>query len=240
MKYKDIKRAKFLSRPNRFIAHIEVEGRPDVCNVKNTGRCRELLMPGADIVIQEVNHPKRKTKYDLIAVYKGPRIINIDSQVPNKVFHEWLGKSELFQDLNLIKPEFKYGNSRLDFYMESDFRRILVEVKGVTLEEKGVALFPDAPTDRGIKHLSHLCHSLEQGYDAYLFFIIQMKDVRYFAPNHKTHPAFGQALINAQQQGVKILALYCQVEADSIQARKWVEVRMDHKMKEEKDGLVSG
>jgi sugar fermentation stimulation protein A len=224
MKYKDIKPAKFLSRPNRFIAHIEVEGRPEICHVKNTGMCRELLIPGADIVIQEVKHPKRKTQYDLIAVYKGPRIINIDSQVPNKVFHEWLRKSDLFQDLNLIKPEFKYGSSRLDFYLESDFRKILVEVKGVTLEEKGVALFPDAPTERGIKHLNHLCQALEQGFEAYLFFIIQMRDVLYFAPNHKTHPAFGEALIKAQQQGVKIMALDCLVEADSIKARKWVEV----------------
>ncbi len=226
MKYKDIKRAKFLSRPNRFIAHIDVEGRTEICHVKNTGRCRELLIPGADIVIQEVKHPKRKTNYDLIAVYKGHKLINIDSQVPNKVFHEWLSKSELFQDIGFIKPEFRYGSSRLDFYMESGLRKVLVEVKGVTLEEKGVALFPDAPTDRGIKHLNHLCQALEQGYEAYLFFIIQMKDVRYFAPNHKTHPAFGQALIKAQEQGVKILALDCQVEADSIQARKWVEVRM--------------
>lgn len=226
MKYEDIKKAKFLSRPNRFIAHIEVEGRPEICHVKNTGRCQELLLPNADIVIQEVNHPRRKTKYDLIAVYKGPRIINIDSQVPNKVFREWLSQSEMFQDINFIKPEFKYGSSRLDFYLESDLRRILVEVKGVTLEENGLALFPDAPTDRGIKHINHLTHSLEQGYEAYLFFIIQMKDVLYFAPNHKTHPAFGQALIKAQEQGVRIVALDCDVEADSIKARKWVEVRM--------------
>ena len=117
MKYKDIKPAKFLSRPNRFIAHIEVEGRPEICHVKNTGMCRELLIPGADIVIQEVKHPKRKTQYDLIAVYKGPRIINIDSQVPNKVFHEWLTQSEVFQDIKLVIPEFKYGSSRLDFYL---------------------------------------------------------------------------------------------------------------------------
>lgn len=226
MKYKNIKPAKFLSRPNRFIAHIIVDGRPEICHIKNTGRCRELLIPNVDIVIQEVNNPKRKTKYDLIAVYKGKKIINIDSQAPNKVFQGWLAKSELFQDINTIKPEFKYGNSRLDFYLESDFRKILVEVKGVTLEEEGVALFPDAPTDRGIKHLNHLCHSLEHGYEAYLFFIIQMKDVLYFTPNIKTHPAFGEALINAEQQGVKIMALDCEVEPDSIGARKFVDVKI--------------
>jgi sugar fermentation stimulation protein A len=226
MKYKDIKRAKFLSRPNRFIAHIEVEGRPEVCHVKNTGRCHELLIPGADIVIQEVKHPQRKTNYGIIAVYKGQRLINIDSQVPNKVFREWLSESLLFQDINLIKAEYRYGSSRLDFYMASESRKVLVEVKGVTLEEKGVALFPDAPTERGIKHINHLCQALEEGYEAYLFFIIQMKDVLYFTPNHKTHPAFGEALIKARQQGVKILALDCQVEADSIQVRRWVDVKL--------------
>ena len=193
MKYKDIKRAKFLSRPNRFIAHIEVEGRPEVCHVKNTGRCHELLIPGADIVIQEVKHPQRKTNYGIIAVYKGQRLINIDSQVPNKVFREWLSESLLFQDINLIKAEYRYGSSRLDFYMASESRKVLVEVKGVTLEEKGVALFPDAPTERGIKHINHLCQALEEGYEAYLFFIIQMKDVLYFTLTIKTHPAFGEA-----------------------------------------------
>jgi sugar fermentation stimulation protein A len=166
MKYKDIKRAKFLSRPNRFIAHIEVEGRPEVCHVKNTGRCHELLIPGADIVIQEVKHPQRKTNYGIIAVYKGQRLINIDSQVPNKVFREWLSESLLFQDINLIKAEYRYGSSRLDFYMASESRKVLVEVKGVTLEEKGVALFPDAPTERGIKHINHLCQAfLDSGHD---------------------------------------------------------------------------
>jgi sugar fermentation stimulation protein A len=146
--------------------------------------------------------------------------------VPNKVFREWLSESLLFQDINLIKAEYRYGSSRLDFYMAGESRKVLVEVKGVTLEEKGVALFPDAPTERGIKHINHLCQALEEGYEAYLFFIIQMKDVLYFTPNHKTHPAFGEALIKARQQGVKILALDCQVEADSIQARRWVDVKL--------------
>lgn len=226
MKYENTKPAKFISRPNRFIAYIEVEGRTEVCHVKNTGRCQELLVSNADIVIQEVKHPKRKTNYDLIAVYKDQRIVNIDSQVPNKVFYEWLNKSNFFQDISLIKPEFKYGSSRLDFYMESDDRKIVAEVKGVTLEEEGVALFPDAPTGRGIKHINHLCEALEQGYEAYLFFIIQMKDVLYFAPNYKTHPAFGEALVKAGQQGVKIIALDCEVEADSITARDRVEVKL--------------
>lgn len=226
MKYKDIKRGKFLSRPNRFIAHIELDGRPEICHVKNTGRCQELLIPKADIIVQEVNQPKRKTKYDLIAVYKDKRLVNIDSQAPNKVFHEWLTRSEVFPDIKLIVPEFPYGSSRLDFYLESDARKILVEVKGVTLEEKGVTLFPDAPTERGIKHLNDLCHSLEHGYEAYVFFIIQMKDVLYFTPNHKTHPAFAQALTSVRERGVRIMALDCEVAPDSITARQWVEVRL--------------
>lgn len=226
MLYENVERAKFLSRPNRFIAHIEIGGIPQVCHVKNTGRCRELLIPGANIVVQRVRHPKRKTGYDLIAVYKGRELINIDSQAPNKVFHEWLGKSDLFQDISHVKPEFKYGDSRLDFYLEGDSRKVLVEVKGVTLEEEGVALFPDAPTERGIRHLRHLCLALKEGYEAYMFFIVQMGDVLYFAPNHKTHAAFGRALKEAQTEGVRILALECQVETDSIRARKWVDVKL--------------
>lgn len=227
MKYEDIQKAKFLSRPNRFIAHIEIDGRPEICHVKNTGRCRELLIPGADIVVQKANGENRKTKYDLIGVYKETRLINIDSQVPNKVFHEWVKVSNFFPDLSLIKREYQYNSSRLDFYLETaDGRKILTEIKGVTLENNGAVLFPDAPTERGIKHVNHLCHAISEGYEAYLFFIIQMKDVLYFTPNNETHQAFGKALINAQKQGLNIFALDCEVAADSITARDFVEVRL--------------
>lgn len=219
--------AKFLSRPNRFIAHIEIDGRPEICHVKNTGRCRELLIPGAEIAVQKNDGVHRKTKYDLIGVYKKNRLINIDSQVPNKVFHEWVKESGFFHNLALIKPEYQYKNSRLDFYLETtDERKILIEVKGVTLEDNGVVLFPDAPTERGIKHINHLCQAIDEGFEAYLFFIIQMKDVLYFTPNDDTHQAFGEALVNAEKHGVKIIALDCEVAADSIAANRFVEVRL--------------
>jgi sugar fermentation stimulation protein A len=226
MQYKHIKKAKFCSRPNRFIAHIEIDGEPEICHVKNTGRCQELLIPNAEVFVQEVNGSNRKTKYDLIGVKKGGRLINIDSQVPNKVFHEWVKSSNFFPDISLVKPEVKYNNSRLDFYIETDGRKIYVEVKGVTLEENGVALFPDAPTERGLKHIADLCQCIDEGNEAYLVFIIQMKDIQYFTPNHKTHPAFGEALKKAVKHGVKIIALDCEVAADCITARDWVEVRL--------------
>lgn len=222
MKYTGIRKAIFISRPNRFIANIEIDGQKEVCHVKNTGRCKELLLAGSKVFVQEVRNDNRKTKYDLIGVYKGERLINIDSQAPNKVFHEWVSGCDFFKDIRLIKPECKYNGSRFDFYMETGNRKILVEVKGVTLEEDGVAMFPDAPTERGVKHLNELRQSLADGYEAYLFFIIQMKGVRYFTPNNKTHPAFGEALSKAARQGVKVVALDCEVTADSITARDFV------------------
>lgn len=225
MKYNNIRKAKFLSRPNRFIAYIEIDGKEEICHVKNTGRCKELLIPGVTVFVQEADHDRRKTKYDLIGVYKGERLINMDSQAPNTVFYEWLLESNYFQDLHRIKPECKYKNSRFDFYLEAGSRKIFIEVKGVTLEESSVTLFPDAPTERGVKHIYELCQSMEAGYEAYLVFIIQMKDVLYFTPNVKTHQAFGEALIHAESQGIKIIALDCEVTADSITARDFVEVR---------------
>ncbi len=225
MKYKNIKRAKFISRPNRFIANIEINGETEICHVKNTGRCKELLIPNANIFVQEIDNANRKTKYDLIGVYKGERLINIDSQVPNKIFHEWILDNDFFKEITLIKPESKYGNSRFDFYIEST-SKIFVEVKGVTLEENNVALFPDAPTTRGIKHINELCKSIKEGYEAYIVFIIQMKGVTYFTPNIKTHKAFGEALKNAKKQGVKIIALDCEVEETSIKVRDFVDVML--------------
>lgn len=226
MEYKNIKQGKFLSRPNRFIAYIEIGEKTEVCHVKNTGRCKELLIPGATVFLQEFDSNHRKTKYDLISVYKGERLINMDSQVPNKVFHEWVLMGNLFKEITLIKPECKYKNSRFDFYIETVTRKIFIEIKGVTLEEDGVVLFPDAPTERGIKHLMELCECVRDGYEAYIVFIIQMKDVLYFTPNIKTHKAFGEALTNARNQGVKIMALDCEVTEHSITAADFVEVKL--------------
>ncbi len=227
MKYDNVKRAKFLSRPNRFIANIEIDGQKEICHVKNTGRCKELLVPNATIYVQEVHSEHRNTKYDLISVYKGDRLVNVDSQVPNQVFHEWVLSSDLLPKIELIKPEYRYKKSRFDFYIETTEDNILVEVKGVTLEEKGVVLFPDAPTERGVKHITQLISSLSEGYQAYIVFIIQMKDVVYFTPNIKTHQAFGDILKAAHHMGVQIIALDCQVTKNSINAGDFVEVRLD-------------
>ncbi len=226
MKYNNIKAAKFIDRPNRFIANIEIDGRSEVCHVKNTGRCRELLTDNASIFVQESDNPLRKTKYDLISVYKGHRLINMDSQAPNKVFHEWLKKGYLFENIKLIKPEYKYDKSRIDFYVEAEDRKILMEVKGVTLEENNVVMFPDAPTERGLKHINELARCLDEGYEAYVVFIVQMSSVSYFTPNNITHKEFGDALKRAEQKGVKILALDCVVTKDMIEAENYVDIKL--------------
>ncbi len=224
MKYNNIRAAKFISRPNRFIANIEIDGVREICHVKNTGRCRELLTESADIYVQEFDNSNRKTKYDLISVFKGERLINMDSQVPNKVFHELLLSGRLFSDITLIKPECRYKNSRFDFYVEADNKKIFIEVKGVTLEEDGVVMFPDAPTERGLKHLHELGDSIEEGYEAYVCFIVQMKDVSYFTPNYKTHREFGETLKSIREKGVKIIAFDCEIQKDSIEARDTVDI----------------
>lgn len=226
MIYKNIKKGRFINRPNRFIANIEIDGKIEVCHVKNTGRCKEILTPDAEVFVQESDNPCRKTKYDLISVLKGRRHINIDSQVPNKVFHEWLLKGFLFEGITLIKPESKYKNSRFDFYVETERDKIFIEVKGVTLEQNNIVLFPDAPTERGVKHINELIQCIEEGYKAYLIFIIQMKDVNYFTPNSYTHREFADAVKFAQSKGVNILALDCKVEAESIEVSDWVEVKL--------------
>ena len=226
MEYKNIVQGKFIARPNRFIAHVEIDGAVEICHVKNTGRCRELLIPGTTVFVQDCQSPTRKTRYDLIFVYKGDRLINMDSQIPNKVFAEWVRKGNLFSGGAIIKPETGYGNSRFDFYIEEGTRKAFVEVKGVTLEENGVALFPDAPTLRGVKHLDELCRCVEAGYDAYAVFIIQMDRIRHFTPNMKMHPEFGHALHAAKKAGVKILALDCEVTKDSITAKDFVEIKL--------------
>ena len=227
MKYGKIIKGKFISRPNRFIAMVEIEGREEVVHVKNTGRCRELLVPGATVYLEDSENPSRKTRYDLIAVQKGDLLINMDSQAPNKIFYEWASTSGFFGNITLLKPEHTYRNSRFDCYIESsDGRKILVEVKGVTLEEGGVVKFPDAPTERGIKHLCELSEAVAEGYEAYIFFIIQMSPVHHFEPNEERHPEFAETLRNAEKSGVKIHALDCRVEAHEIEAKKFIEVRL--------------
>lgn len=226
MKYENIIKGKFIERPNRFIAHVEVNGKIEICHVKNTGRCKELLIPGVTVFVQEHDNPKRKTKFSLIGVIKGERIINIDSQIPNKAVHEWILKGDLFKDVTLIKPEKTYSKSRFDFYVETKDKKIFMEVKGVTLEENSVVRFPDAPTERGIKHINELCDCIKEGYEAYIIFVIQMKGVSYFEPNDETHKEFGDALRKAKKLGVNIIAVDCEVGEDSIEIADYVEVRV--------------
>jgi len=203
-----------VARPNRFIAHVEIDKRLCVCHVKNTGRLGELLTKGARVFVQKSDNTTRKTMYDLISVYKGDRLVNIDSQAPNKVFGEWI--PFMFKNVTLVKPECKYNNSRFDFYIEADGKKIFVEVKGVTLEENGIVMFPDAPTQRGVKHINELCDCVEDGYEAYVVFVVKIDGAKYFTSNDKTHPEFGDALRAAYRKGVEILAYDCVVEADSL------------------------
>ena len=222
MTYNNIKRGIFLSRPNRFIAHIEIDGKEEICHVKNTGRCKELLIPGVRVLVQESSNPERKTKYDLISVYKGERLINMDSQAPNKVFAEWAGK--YFKNISYIKPEARYKNSRFDFYIEAEGKKIFAEIKGVTLEDDGVVLFPDAPTERGVKHINELCSAIDDGYEAYIFFVVQMEGVRYFTPNKNTHPEFALALKEAEKKGVNICCVDCYADKTELKIKNEVRV----------------
>ncbi len=239
MKYERIRKAVFRERPNRFIAYGELEGNMETIHVKNTGRCAELLLPGAVIYVQETDNPARKTKWDLIAVEKGERLINMDSQIPNRVVQEWIEAGGLGDDVTLIRPETTYGNSRFDLYVEAGERKILIEVKGVTLEEDGVCRFPDAPSERAVKHMEELICAHREGYETYVFFVIQMEGVRYFTPNVDTHPAFADALRKAKAGGVKILAYDCSVTPDSIRIRNPVDVVLESpRLKETVEPLV--
>ena len=224
MRYKETEKAVFLKRPNRFIAEVEIQGKRETVHVKNTGRCKELLIPGTEVILEKSGNPNRKTKYDLLCVNKQGRLINMDSQIPNKAAEEWIRKGGLFPEEVSIRPEKKYGNSRFDLYVESPVRRAFVEVKGVTLEEDNVVRFPDAPTVRGIKHVEELIHCMEEGYEAYLLLVIQMKGVKKFMPNWDTQPEFGQALIKAEKAGVKIIARDCLVTEDTIEIQEEVPV----------------
>lgn len=229
MKYENIVEGIFLSRPNRFIAMVEIQGREEKVHVKNTGRCRELLIPGTKVFLEEHDNPNRKTKYSLIGVMKGNVLVNMDSQAPNKVVGEWLSEGDIYQNLTLLKAEQKYGTSRFDFYMEGDGKRAFVEVKGVTLEEDHISRFPDAPTERGVKHIEELIQCMKEGYEAYIVFVIQMKGVKSFEPNDKTHREFGDALRKAVKKGVHVLAVDCQVKKDELEIDQMIPVSLDIK-----------
>ncbi len=226
MRYTNIYKGTFISRPNRFIANVMIDGREEVCHVKNTGRCRELLVEGCTLWLEHSDSESRKTAFDLVAVEKGHRLINMDSQAPNKAVVEWLREKKPFGEGFCVYPERKYGNSRFDFYMESQDRKIFMEVKGCTLEKDGVVLFPDAPTLRGVKHIRELSRCLDEGYEAYIMILVQMSDVKYFTPNYDTHPEFGEALEKAAQKGVKILCYDCDVTPNSMTVGKPVEVKL--------------
>ena len=224
MRYGQVKKGVFLSRPNRFIAHVALDGVETVCHVKNTGRCRELLVPGAAVYLEKGANPGRKTAYDLIAVEKSGKLINMDAQAPNKVFAEWA--TQFDPTATAVHSEYRFGQSRLDFCLETPRGLHLVEVKGVTLEEDGHTRFPDAPTERGVKHIHELMHAVELGHRATAFFAIQMADVVDFAPNDVTHPAFGEALRQAKAAGVNIAAYCCRVTPESLEIDRPVEIRL--------------
>ncbi|MBD5395163.1 MAG: A/G-specific adenine glycosylase [Lachnospiraceae bacterium] len=224
MKYENIVQGRFLSRPNRFIAYVEINGKNEKVHVKNTGRCRELLTDHAEVFLEKSNNPERSTLYDLIAVRKGASLINMDSQAPNKAVLEWLYKKELFPDIVSVRPETTYGKSRFDFYIETARNKIFMEVKGVTLEKDGVVLFPDAPSERAVKHVYELIDAARAGYQAYIMMVVQMKDVKYFTPNRETQPEFADALMEAVKAGVKIIAYDCIISPDSMIIDKPVPV----------------
>ena len=231
MKYKHIVQGEFLERPNRFIAYVNIDGKKETVHVKNTGRCKELLIPGAEVYLEKSDNPDRKTRYDLIGVKKGEMLVNMDSQAPNKVVEEWLRAGGLFPDVVTVRPETVYGNSRFDFYIETATERIFMEVKGVTLEEKGVVRFPDAPSERAVKHVEELVKAKEAGFQVYVLFVIQMEEAEYFTPNEDTHPEFAAALCEAAAQGVQVLAYNCLVTPDSLVLHRPVPVHLKEKFR---------
>ena len=231
MKYNRVVPGIFQKRPNRFIAHVCINGKEEVCHVKNTGRCKELLVPGCTVYCAVSDNPKRKTKFDLIAVEKkvesSTLLINMDSQAPNAAVKEWLASgASPFGKIDLLKPECRHGNSRFDFYLECNKRKIFIEVKGVTLEDDGVVLFPDAPTERGVKHVHELIQCHGEGCETYILFVVQMERARYFTPNRKTHPEFADALCEAKQADVELLAYMCTVSPDEMKMDKPLEIKL--------------
>lgn len=233
MRYGQVVEGRFLSRPNRFIAQVEIEGKEETVHVKNTGRCRELLVPGACVYLEKSDKPDRKTQYDLVSVVKNGRLINMDSQAPNKAVEEWLLLKELFPGMLSLRPETKFRNSRFDFYIETDQDKIFMEVKGVTLEENGVVSFPDAVSERAVKHVNELMEAKESGYKVYVMFVVQMEGVRFFTPNRSTQPEFADALVRASRAGVKLLAYDCAVMPREMTIRRPVEIRLDQGLEQQ-------
>ena len=227
MRYGNVILGRFVSRPNRFIAHVELDGQEVVCHVKNTGRCKELLVPGAAVWLSKSGNPARKTTYDLIAVQKGDLLINMDSAAPNAVFGEFARAGKFLPDTETVKAEVRYGASRFDFCITAGERTHYVEVKGVTLEEDGVVRFPDAPTERGVRHIRELMAAKAAGFGAHIVFVIQMERAEYFAPNVRTHPAFADALREAAEVGVGIHAYTCRVTPDGLEIADAVPVVLE-------------
>ncbi|MFV0413374.1 MAG: DNA/RNA nuclease SfsA [Oscillospiraceae bacterium] len=227
MQYSNLVFGTFLARPNRFIAQVEINGAVYNCHVKNTSRLQELLLPGTPTALQRADNPLRKTAYTLIAVQHGSLWVNIDSMAPNHLFGEWVARGEFIKGLTLVRPETRFEHSRFDYYLEAGPRKIFAEIKGVTLVESGIARFPGAPTTRGTKHLTELCHCLQAGYEAMVVFVIKRSDVRGFAPNDALDPAFGKALRLAAKQGVQITALTCAVEPGQLQIQGPVPVLLE-------------
>ena len=230
MTYPNIRPGTFIKRPNRFIAHVEVDGAEEICHVKNTGRCRELLVPGAKVWLVESDNPERKTRFDLVAVEKvrgkETLLINMDSQAPNHIFREWAEAGNFRPDLKILRGETTFGNSRFDFYWEDSEKRGFVEIKGVTLEHDGVVRFPDAPTERGVKHLEELISAKTAGYEAAVCFIVQMEGMDHLEPNDATHPAFGDALRKCAAAGVEVLALECETAPGYVKAVREIPVKL--------------
>lgn len=230
MRYENVTEGVFLSRPNRFIAKVLVDGEEETVHVKNTGRCKELLVPNCRVYLERSANPARKTAYDLVTVEKAAygdqpaRLINMDSQAPNRLFEEWARAGHFLPDLTLLRPETKWGSSRFDFYWERGDRKGFVEVKGCTLERDGRTYFPDAPTERGVKHLEELIAARAEGYETAVCFVIQMSEVRSFSPNDETHPAFGAALRRAAASGVAVLAYECDVRVGEVRMTKEVPI----------------
>lgn len=225
MKYKNTTVATFLSRPNRFIGIVDIEGKEHTVHIKNTGRCKELLKPNNLVILEKSQNTLRKTQYDLVSVYKNnDNLINMDSQLPNQLVYDFLPRSGLFTDGANVRREVTYGSSRFDIYVEDGERKAFIEVKGVTLEQDGKCYFPDAPTERGVKHLNELINSISDGYEAYVIFVIQFKNAKSLSPNDKTHPAFGKALREAHKRGVKLLAYDCIVEEDFVEINNKINI----------------
>ena len=229
MEYSKVIKATFIERPNRFVSYCEVNGKREKVHVKNTGRCKELLIQNCTVYLEESDNPNRKTKYSLIAVEKGDRLINMDSQVPNKVIYEALKSKKINlpgidEEITLIKPEKTYGNSRFDIYLESKNKKAFIEIKGVTLEEQNIVKFPDAKTERGVKHIKELIEAKKDGYNCYIIFLVQMNNVLYFTPNNEMHKELGDSLIEARNSGVQVLAYDSLVTANSISINKEIDV----------------